>query len=712
MSETKNSRTTAGSVATRTVGKTVGMAVDKAIRQQRLRDILVQRAQRKATKTALEAARGGLRNVNAASEAADRAVRAAQMRGNRAVGAANANFRAARGAHSDVAKALAEERRLLDEGLKGVRQMAHDARREVIRQNPRMNFRAGRPYTPQEMANIRSGGRMRRVFANNELYRKANIRQGFENISRLQQEAEGAVRAASNVPAAENLAATSRRRVMDAALELRDARAARTAAVDAAKAAKVNAVRTNARLAREAVRDATRIGQQAVREAATVKGALNRDLVSVADKVRALKQSTGGVLNKAGEYVGKAGEYVGKINPFNKPTPGKHKILGFFGRQADRALGAGPRAVEWLGKKAFTTRTAPGRVMRGLTKATGGATGFAVSTWIDAGVQAYDFLTDPSVRLGDVGKETVGTVEGFQVVHRNPGWWDTTLGNSEYWSEVLKGGVRAVTFGFFGNGEAGQGLFESDAEFAGRKKRESDVLEPRWLNGYDVQTGKPLVDRNTGEDISVKVAKIRQAALGQAKERMLQAQLIGAFDPHTKYSQQTKSELRTRFQGFDPDNLNLETYAAMIDALGTRRQKALEEMESNVANFEKFTAAQPERVRRHLTTAEAYRGYRTKAIEKEYRENMGHMLANTKLAGELADRRRDALYLGVTGRNYRDDVNAQLTGEDDTFFREFNKEWGGMSLEARALYDVDKEIREYEAAEAPKEPTPAKMEGK
>ena len=704
MSETKNSRTTAGSVATRTVGKTVGMAVDKAARQQRFRDLLVQRAQRKAKKTALEAARGGLRNVNAASEAADRAVRTAQMRGNRAVGAANANFRAARGAHSGAAVALAEERRLLDEGLKGIRQMAHDARREVIRQNPRMNFQAGRPYTPQEMA---------------------NIRQSFENITRLQREAEGAVRAASNVPAAENLAATSRRRVMDAALELRDARAARTAAVDAAKAAKVNAVRTNARLAREAVRDATSLGQRAVREAATVKGALNRGLVSVADKVRALKQSTGGVLNKAGEYISKA-------NPFNKPTPGRHKILGFFGRQADRALGAGPRAIEWLGKKAFTTRTVPGRVMRGLTKAVGGAAGFAVSTWIDAGVQAYDFLTDPSVRLGDVGKETVDTIKGharrlsadgteangrtgeeiIQVVRRNPGWWDTTLGSSDYWKEVLKGTARAFTFGFFGNGEAGQGPFESDAEFDERGRRESDVQEARWLKGYDVQTGKPLVDRNTGEDISAKVAEVRQAALGQAKERTLQAQLIGAFDPRTKYSQQTKDELRSRFKGFDPDNLNLETYAAMIDTLGARRQKALEEMESNIANFDQFVARQPKHVQKRLTTAEAYRGYRTKAIEKEYSESMDHMLANTKMAGELADRRRDALYLGVTGRNYRDDVNAQLTGEDDTFFREFNKEWGGMSLEARALYDVDKEIREYEAAEAPKEPTPAKMEGK
>lgn len=704
MSETKNSRTTAGSVSIRTVGKTIGMAVDKAVRQQRLRDIRVQRAQRKATETALETARGGLRNVNAASEAADRAVRVAQMRGNRAVGAANANFRAARGAHSGVAKALAEERRLLDEGLKGVRQMAHDARREVIRQNPRMNFQAGRPYTPQEMANIRSGGRMRRVFANNELYRKASIRQGFENISRLQQEAEGAVRAASNVPAAENLAATSRRRVMDAALELRDARAARTAAVDAAKAAKVNAVRTNARLAREAVRDATRLGQQAVREAATVKGALNRGLVSVADKVRALKQSTGGVLNKAGEY-------VGKINPFNKPTPGKHKILGFFGRQADRALGAGPRAVEWLGKKAFTNRTVTGRVLRGLTKATGGAAGFAVSTWIDTGMQAYDFFTDPAVSLSDVGKETVDTVEGHQVVRRNPGWWDTTLGSSKYWKEALRGTARAFTFGFFGNGEAGQGLLESDAEFEERGRRESDVQESRWLKGYDVQTGKPLVDRNTGEDISAKVAEVRQAALGQAKDRTLQAQLIGAFDPRTKYSQQTKDELRSRFKGFDPDNLNLDTYAAMIDTLGARRQKALEEMESNIANFEQFVAKQPKHVQKRLTTAEAYRGYRTKAIEKEYSESMDHMLANTKMAGELADRRRDALYLGVTGRNYRDDVNAQLTGEDDTFFREFNKEWGGMSLEARALYDVDKEIREYEAAEAPKEPTPAKREG-
>ena len=705
MSETKNSRTTAGSVATRTVGKTVGMAVGKAVKQQRLRDILVKHARRRATKTALEAARGGLRNVNAASKAADRAVRAAQMQGNRAVGAADANFRAARGAHSGVAKALAEERRLLDEGLKGVRQMVHDARREVIRQNPRMNFQAGRPYTPQEMANIRSGGRMRRVFANNELYRKANIRQGFENIARLQQEAEGAVRAASNVPAAENLAATSRSRVMDAALELRDARAARGAAVDAAKAAKVNAVRTNARLAREAVRDAKRLGQQAVREAATVKGALNRGLVSVADKVRAVKQSTGGVLNKAGEY-------VGKINPFNKPTPGKHKILGFFGRQAGRALGAGPRAVEWLGNKAFTNRTATGRVLRGLTRSVGGAAGFAISTWIDTGMQAYDFLTDPAVSLGDVGKETVDTVEGHQVVRRNPGWWDATLGGSEYWKEALKGTARAFTFGFFGNGEAGQGLLESDAEFEERSRRESDVQESRWLKGYDVQTGKPLVDRNTGEDISAKVAEVRQAALGQVKERTLQAQLIGAFDPRTKYSQQTKDELRSRFKGFDPDNLNLETYAAMIDTLGARRQKALEEMESNIANFDQFVAKQPKHVQKRLTTAEAYRGYRTKAIEKEYSESMDHMLANTKMAGELADRRRDALYLGVTGRNYRDDVNAQLTGEDDTFFREFNKEWGGMSLEARALYDVDKEIREYEAAEAPKEPTPAKMEGK
>lgn len=704
MSETKNSRTRAGSVAIRAVGRTVVAAVDKARSQQRLRDIRVQRAQRKATETVREVTRGGLRDINAASEAADRAVRTAQMQGNRAVGAAKANLRAARGAHSGVAVELAKERRLLDEGLKGVRQTAHDARREVIRQNPRMNYQAGRPYTPQEMANIRSGGRMRRVFENNELYRKANIRQGFENIARMQREAEGAVRAASNVRAAEDLAATARGRVVDAVRGLQDARSARAASIESARLAKADAVRTNARLAREAVRDAKRLGQQAVREAATVKGALNRGLVSVADKVRASRQS--GVLNKAGEY-------VGKVNPFNKPggAPGKHKVLGFLGRLTDRVLGAGPRMVEGFGKKVFTTRTAPGRVMRGLTKATGGAAGFAVSTWIDAGVQAYDFLTDPSVRLGDVGKETVGTVEGYQVVRRNPGWWDTTLGNSEYWSEVLKGGARAATFGFFGNGEAGQGLFESDAEFAERKKRELDVSESRWLKGYDVQTGKPLVDSNTGEDISAKVTKIRQAALGQAKERTLQAQLIGAFDPRTKYSQQTKDELRSRFKGFDPDNLNLETYAAMIDALGSRRQKALEEMESNVANFEQFAAAQPERVRRHLTTAEAYRGYRAKAIEKEYSENMGHMLANTKLAGELADHRRDALYLGVTGRNYRDDVDAQLKGEDDTFFREFNKEWGGMSLEARALYDVDKELKEYEAAKAPKEPTPAKKEG-
>ena len=709
MSETKNSHTRAGSVTIRTIGKTVGVAADKAVRQQRLRDIRVQRAQRQATETVREAARGGLRDVNAASEAADRAVRAAQMRGNQAVGAANAELRAARGMHSGAAVGLAEERQLLDEGLKGVRQMAHDARREVIRQNPRMNFQAGRPYTPDEMARIRSGGRMRRVFENNELYRKANIRQGFENIARMQQEAEGAIQAASNVRAAENLAATSRRRVVDAVQGVRDARAARTAAVDTAKALKIEAVRTNARLAREAVRDATRLGQQAVREAATVKGALNRGLVSVADKARALKQSTGGVLRKAGEI-------VGKINPFNKlgATPGKHKILGFFGRQADRALGAVPRAVEGLGKKVFTNSTVAGRAMRGLTKATGGAAGFAVSTWIDAGVQAYDFFTDPTVSLGDVGKKTVDTVEGHQVVRKNPGWWDVTLGNSEYWSEVLKGGARALTFGFAGNGEAGQGLFESDAEFAERKKRESDVQEARWLNGYDVQTGKPLVDRNTGEDISAKVAKIRQATRDQAKERTLQAQLVGAFDPRIKYSQQTKHELRKRFQGFNPDNLDFETYATMVDALGARRQKALDEMESNVANFEQFAAASPRRVRKHLTTAEAYREYRTKAIEKEYSESMGHMLANTKLAGELADRRRDALYLGVTGRNYRDDVNAQLKGEDDTFFREFNKEWGGMSLEARALYDVDKELKEYEAAEAPKEPAPpapAKKEG-
>ena len=96
MSETKNSRTRAGSVAIRAVGRTVGAGVDKARQQQRLRDIRVQRAQRKATETVREATREGLRNVNAASEAADRAVRTAQMRGNRAVGAAKANLRAAR----------------------------------------------------------------------------------------------------------------------------------------------------------------------------------------------------------------------------------------------------------------------------------------------------------------------------------------------------------------------------------------------------------------------------------------------------------------------------------------------------------------------------------------------------------------------------------------------------------------------------------------
>lgn len=691
------------------------MVVDRAREQQRLRDIRVQRAQRNATKTALDTARGGLRNVNAASVAADRAVRGAKMRGNVAVGAANANLRAARGMHSAATAGLIEEHRMLDEGLSGIRQMAHDARREVIRQNPRINFQAGRPYTPDEMARIRSGGRMRRVFENNELYRKANIRQGLENIARMQQEAEGAARAASavNVRAAEDLAATSRRRVVDAVQGVRDARAARKAGVEAAKLAKVDAVRTNARLAREAVHNAVSNGQKAVREAATVKGALNRGLVSIADKVRALKQSTGGVLHRVGGIAGKINPFN---NPFNKPgaTPGKHKILGFLGRQADRALGAGPRLVEGLGKKMFTTRTVPGRVLRGLTKPIGGSAAFAINTWIDTSMQAYDFFTDPAVSLGDVGKKTVDTVEGHRVMRKNPGWWDTTLGNSEYWSEVLKGTARAFTFGFIGNGEAGQGLLEFDAEFGERKKRESDVQETRWLNGYDVQTGKPLVDMNTGEDISAKVAEVRQAARGQTMERTLQAQLIGAFDPRTKYSQQTKDELRGRFKGFDPDNLNFETYAAMIDTLGARRQKALEEMELNVANFERFAAAQPERVRRHLTTAEAYRGYRTKAIEKEYSESMDHMLANTKMAGELADRRRDALYLGVTGRNYRDDVNAQLRGEDDVFFREFNKEWGGMSLEARALYDVDKELEEYEAAEAPKEPVPpapAKKEG-
>lgn len=347
-----------------------------------------------------------------------------------------------------------------------------------------------------------------------------------------------------------------------------------------------------------------------------------------------------------------------------------------------------------------------GKVVTGLTNATGLAGGFAAGAWIDAGLNWAEASADAK-KMGytgffgkggmweDLGRvnrtETVRDDKGVEHVvdYRNP-----TLGSvvtsKEYWGEVTRGTVRNLTFGIFGQDKYG---WEQDGR---SHEKQMEDWNDRWLRGLDPQTGQPIRDRN-GNDIS-EILKTQRMA---AQERINKANNIAAyfmsFDPANKdkISKGWVASEGGKALGFAANaQTDAVGFIAAVKHLGELKDQKIEAVRQMAVqggqnrHVDKRLSRLQESGMTREQAVEAYMQEVSRIQDREYEKRLGMML-KSDAAAKASNMNRNYAYLALTGRDYDVDTKSDLAAGAKQGYADFNAAWGEMSDRDRVLFDRD-----------------------
>lgn len=369
-----------------------------------------------------------------------------------------------------------------------------------------------------------------------------------------------------------------------------------------------------------------------------------------------------------------------------------------------------------------------GKVVTGLTNASGLAGGFAMGAWIDAGLNWAEASADARKMgytgffgkggmweaLGKVNRtETVRDDNGVEHVidYRNPALGDVIL-SKDYWGEATRGTLRNLTFGIFGKDK-----YEREQD--GRSPEESSKLwNARYLAGLDPDTGKVIRDRN-GNDVSHILAKQRLAEQLQVNRAKNITAYFMSFDPANK----------DKVKGVGNTSLGRGTLGfaenAQTDAVGfiaaVKHLGELKDQQIEAARQMAVQGGQSRHVDRRMSQLQRSGMTREQAVEafmqevgehqdKQYEKRLGMML-KSDAAAKASDMNRKFAYLALTGRDYDVDTKSDLAEGAKQGYADFNAAWGEMSDRDRVLFDreafgksiVDTAASEYKMMTGTKE---------
>lgn len=419
------------------------------------------------------------------------------------------------------------------------------------------------------------------------------------------------------------------------------------------------------------------------------------ELAKTSPKTAAAIRRTGliaeGMYKKGGGFIVNNAKRVGR-NLFGLRLP-------------SRVIAGGLNKIEAAGKLVAGSGKM-GKVVTGLTNATGLAGGFAVGAWIDAGLNWAEASADAKKMgyTGFFGKggmwEALGSVNRTEVVrdektgqehivdYRNP-----TLGNvvtsKEYWGEVTRGTLRNLTFGIFGQDKYG---WEQDQ----RSQEERSKQENEWyLSGLDSQ-GRVIRDRN-GNDISHILARQRRAAQDMADRANNIAAYFMSFDPANKdkISKGWNASKGGEALGFAANaQTDAVGFIAAVKHLGELKDQQIEatrQMAVQGGQNRHVDRVINAKMRRGLAREQAVEEYMqefSRSQDREYEKRLGMML-KSDAAAKASNMNRNYAYLALTGRDYDVDTKSDLAEGAKRGYADFNAAWGEMSDRDRVLFDRD-----------------------
>ena len=605
-------------------------------------------------------------------------------------------------------------------------------------------------------------------------------RRGRQRVDRITGRADQAIR---NAYENELRAARNRTSRMESAVQRRamDAHAAGQRATDAKAATsrgvfarsrdpalpqspKLNPVRAaeiaenNARVAQgRALNDLKRLRVQApAREAKEAMSAANRTARAIeanANRVvaqtRAAEQNVIRVTRKTADEIAARVAEIGKTSPKTAAALRRAGLIaeGVVKKGGGLVAGATKKAItNWGGLRLPVKMIAGGldtieaagklvagsgklgKVVTGLTNASGLAGGFATGAWIDAGLNWAEASADAK-KMGYTGffgkggmweslgkanhTETVRDDNGVEHVadYRNPTLGDVVT-SKEYWGEATRGTLRNLTFGIFG-----QDKYEWEQD--GRSPEESSKLwNARYLAGLDPDTGEVIRDRN-GNDVSHILAKQRLAEQSQVNRAKNITAYFMSFDPANKDKVRGigNSSLGRGALGFAEN--------AQTDAVGfitaVKHLGELKDQQIEAARQMAVQGGQNRHVDRHMSQLQRSGMTREQAVEafmqevskhqdRQYEERLGMML-KSDAAAKASDMNRKFAYLALTGRDYDVDTKSDLAEGAKQGYADFNAAWGEMSDRDRVLFDreafgksiVDTAASEYKMMTGTKE---------
>lgn len=345
-----------------------------------------------------------------------------------------------------------------------------------------------------------------------------------------------------------------------------------------------------------------------------------------------------------------------------------------------------------------------GKVVTGLTNASGLAGGFATGAWIDAGLNWAEASADARKMgytgffgkggmweaLGKVNRtETVRDDNGVEHVidYRNPTLDDVIL-SKEYWGEATRGTLRNLTFGIFGKDK-----YEWEQD--GRSPDESSKLwNARYLAGLDPDTGEIIRDRN-GNDVSHILAKQRLAEQSQVNRAKNITAYFMSFDPANK--DKVKGVGNTSLGGGTlgfAENAQTDAvgFIAAVKHLGELKDQQIEaarQMAVQGGQNRHVDSRMSQLQRSGMTREQAVEAFMQevgKHQDKQYEKRLGMML-KSDAAAKASNMNRKFAYLALTGRDYDVDTKSDLAEGAKQGYADFNAAWSEMSDKDRVLFD-------------------------
>lgn len=385
----------------------------------------------------------------------------------------------------------------------------------------------------------------------------------------------------------------------------------------------------------------------------------------------ASRLATGGKTGKALQVAGKTAAGITKILaktaafPVTGPTKA---IAGLF------------NSVEKAGSIVAGSGVG-GKAIRAVTKAGGLAGGFAMGSWIDAGLNYAQFKAEGH-SLSDLGKTTGSmTVDGHRVEFKNPSLGDVVL-SRKYWGEALRGGVRQLSMGILGNNEWG---WEAGGD------PDPEEFNRRLQMGLDPNTGKALVSTD-GTDVSGIIARQNIAVNAAVARNKAVTSYFMSFDPSQKGKVDAAAAANgARLLGLaSPSSMDAAGFTSAIRSIGADRDAKIEALKQNPEAVG-GKAIDDMMKRGRLTREEATAKYVdivTRNITKQHDDRLALMM-KSDLATKASDLNRKNAYLALTGRDYDVDTSAKLDDDAKQRYAEFNETWAGMSGYDRATFDAD-----------------------